>query len=147
MSHPNKDILGKEGDLPFINMTHSKVVMQRNRFHNKYLWNKIDENKRKYNISISISSDNTFRSSPPELFLGKNVLKVWSRFTEEHSCRSVILIKLLCNFIEVTFWHVCSHVNLLHIFRIHFSKYIFPWKMSKYFIKTRNLRSKNCYKL
>ena len=40
------------------------------------------------------------RSSPPEVFWGKGNLKISSKFTE-HSCRSVILIKLLCNFIEI----------------------------------------------
>ena len=29
---------------------------------------------------------------------------------------------LQSNFIEITFWHVCSPVNLLHIFRIPFLK-------------------------
>ena len=38
--------------------------------------------------------------------------------TGKHSCRSVISIKLLCNFIKITLWHGCSPVNLLHIFRI-----------------------------
>ena len=35
------------------------------------------------------------RSSPPEMFLGKGVLKICSKFTGEHPCRSVISIKLL----------------------------------------------------
>ena len=30
--------------------------------------------------------------------------------------------KLLCNFIEITFWHGCSPVNLLHICRSPFYK-------------------------
>ena len=29
---------------------------------------------------------------------------------------------LQSNFIEITFWHVCSPVNLLHIFRTPFLK-------------------------
>ena len=33
------------------------------------------------------------------MFLGKGVLKICSKFTGEHPCRSAILIKLLCNFI------------------------------------------------
>ena len=37
-----------------------------------------------------------YRSNPPEVFLGKFVLKVCSKLTGEHPCRSVILIKLLC---------------------------------------------------
>ena len=38
----------------------------------------------------------TIRSSPPEVFWGKVVLKICSKFTEEHPCWSVISIKLLC---------------------------------------------------
>ena len=87
------------------------------------------------------------RSSPPEVLLEKSVLKVCSKFTEEHPCRSVILIKLLCHFIEIcskfteehpcqsvilikllcnvfeiALRHGCSPVNLLHILRTPFYK-------------------------
>ena len=41
-----------------------------------------------------------YRSSRPEVFLGKGALKICSKFTGEHSCRNAISIKLLCNFIE-----------------------------------------------
>ena len=34
--------------------------------------------------------------------------------------KSVVSIKLLCNFIEITLQHGCSPVNLLHIFRTPF---------------------------
>ena len=61
------------------------------------------------------------RGSHPEVFLGKSVLKICSKFTGEHPCRSVISIKLLCNFIKITLRHGCSPVNLLHIF----SEYLF----------------------
>ena len=44
-----------------------------------------------------IISIETFRSSPPEVFLGKGVLKIFNKFTGEHPCRSVISIKLRCN--------------------------------------------------
>ena len=42
----------------------------------------------------------------------------WSKLenTGEHSCRSAISIKVQSNFIEITLWHGCSPVNLLHIF-------------------------------
>ena len=56
------------------------------------------------------------RNSHPKLFLRKGVLKIYIKFTGEHPCRIVISIKLLCNFIEITFWHGCS-INLLYIFR------------------------------
>ena len=46
-----------------------------------------------------------FRSSHPEVFLGKSALKIYSKFTREHPCGSVISVKLLCNFIEITLRH------------------------------------------
>ena len=55
------------------------------------------------------------------MFLAKGVLKICSKFTGEHPCRSVISIKLLCNFTEVTLRHGCSPVNLLHILRTPFT--------------------------
>ena len=63
-----------------------------------------------------------YRSSRPEVFLGKGVLKIWSKFAGEHPCRSAISIKLLCIFIEIAFRHGCFPVNLLHIFRTPFLK-------------------------
>ena len=71
-----------------------------------------------YNASIKYI---IFRNSSPEVFWGKGVLKIYSKFTGEHPCRNVISIKLLCNFIEIPFRHVCSPVNLLFIF----SEYLF----------------------
>ena len=62
------------------------------------------------------------RSSHPEMFLRKGVLKICSKFTGEQRCQSVISIKLLCNFIEITLRYGCSPVNLLYIFRIPFPK-------------------------
>ena len=58
-----------------------------------------------------------FRSSSPEVLLGKDVLKIYSKFTGEHPCQSVISIKQLCNFIEITLWNGCYPVNSLHRFR------------------------------
>ena len=70
------------------------------------------------------------RSSPPEADLGKDVLKICSRFTGEHPSVTVISIKLLCNVIEITLQHRCSPVNLLHIFRAPFPKYTYLWRAS-----------------
>ena len=49
--------------------------------------------------------------SHPEVFLVKGVLKICRKFTGEHPCRSVISIKLLCNFIKVILWHGCSSLS------------------------------------
>ena len=56
------------------------------------------------------------------MFLAKVVLKIFSKFTEEHPYRSMISMKLQSNCIEITLWHRCSLVNLLHVFRIFFYK-------------------------
>ena len=53
------------------------------------------------------------RSSLPEVFSKKDVLKICSKSTGEHPCGSVISINMLCNFIEITLKHGCSPVNLL----------------------------------
>ena len=56
------------------------------------------------------------------MFLGKGVLKICSKFTGEHPCRSAVSIYLQCSVIEIALWHGCSPVNLQHIFRTTFPK-------------------------
>ena len=65
---------------------------------------------------------NKFRSSHPEVFLGKGVLKICRKSTWEHLCRSVISIKLQNNFIEIELRHGFSPVNLLNNFRTTFHR-------------------------
>ena len=72
-------------------------------------------------IKIPFSSI-TNRRNPPEEFWGRGVLEICSKFTRELPCRSAISIHLLCYFIEITLWHGCFPVNLLHIFRTPFPK-------------------------
>ena len=62
------------------------------------------------------------RNRHPEVFLRKVVLKIYSKFTGEHPCRSVISIQLLCNLIEIVLRHGCTPINLLHIFRTPFPR-------------------------
>ena len=57
------------------------------------------------------------KSSHLEVFLGNGTLKICSKFTGKHPCRSVISINLLCNFIEIALRHECSPVNSLFSFR------------------------------
>ena len=38
------------------------------------------------------------RSSRPEVFLGKDALKICSKFTGEYPCRNAISMKFLCDF-------------------------------------------------
>ena len=56
------------------------------------------------------------------LIIGNSVLKIYSKFTEEHPCQSAISIKLLCSFIEIAFRRGFSSVYLLYIFRTPFLK-------------------------
>ena len=63
------------------------------------------------------------RSSPPEVFSGKSVLKIYSKFTGEHLRKSVISIKLPCNYIEILKLHFSMGI-LLWIYCI-FSEHFF----------------------
>ena len=63
-----------------------------------------------YKIKRIKSSNN--RSGLPEVFLGKAVLKICSKFAREHPCRSVILTKFQGNLIEITLWYGRFPVNL-----------------------------------
>ena len=74
------------------------------------------------NVFGNLGKVRSSAGSRPEVFLGKGALKICSRFTGEHPCRSAISIKLLCNFIEIALRHGSSPVNLLHIFRVPFPK-------------------------
>ena len=67
----------------------------------------------------------SFRCSHPVVFLRKGFLKIYSKFTGEHPCWSVI--SLLGNFIEIILWHGCFPVNLLHIFRTNFPENTYSW--------------------
>ena len=90
-------------------------------------------------ISNKISpSLQNFWSSRPEVLLEKGVLKICRKFTGQNLCRSVIVIKVQSNFIEITFWHGCSPVNLLHIFRTTFSNNTSGWLLLKSSIYKRN---------
>ena len=76
----------------------------------------------KFDAYIQYSKLWISRSSHPEVSLEKGVLKICSKFIGELPCWSVISVKLLCNFIEITLRYGCSPVDLLHIFRTPFPK-------------------------
>ena len=97
----------------------------------------------KFLISLNAKQMLIFRSSPPEIFSWKGDLNICSKFTKEHPYRSVISIKMFCNFIEITLRHGCSPVTLLHDFKVPFPKNFFgglllyfpvvvnPWQIQK----------------
>ena len=56
------------------------------------------------------------------MFLGKVVLKICSKFTGEHPCRTAISVEMFCKFFEIALRHGRSPINLPHIFRPPFYK-------------------------
>ena len=68
--------------------------------------------------TISGKDKGFFRGSHPEVFLGKGVLEICSKFTGEHSCRSAISIKLLSNFIISGSCFNCSGVSRYRNFKM-----------------------------
>ena len=53
------------------------------------------------------------------VLLGKGALKIWSKFTGEHPCRSVISIKLLCTTFRKYLWKFLQKQLTI------FSRYLF----------------------
>ena len=74
------------------------------------------------------------------MFIGKGVLKICIKFTDEHPCQNAISIKLLCNCIEIKLRHGCSPVNLLLIFRTPFPKNPSGWLLP-FILRKRLLNS------
>ena len=62
------------------------------------------------------------QKQPSRGVLKKGVLKIYSKFTREHPCRSAISVKFQSNFSEIALRHGRSPINLLYIFRTPFPK-------------------------
>ena len=78
----------------------------------------------------------------------RGILENFAKFHRKtHAAESLFLqpqlatlLKLQCNFIEITLRYECSPVNLLHIFRISFPKN--PWvaaSLSTYFVNQNQI--------
>ena len=89
------------------------------------LHNSVKDAEYTSNFWRDLFKPNFYRSGRTEVLLGKGVLKICSKFTVEQPCRKVVSIKLQNSFIEITLWHGCSSVNLVHIFRTPFLKNTF----------------------
>ena len=89
------------------------------------LHNSVKDSEYTSNFRRDLFKPDFYRSSRTEVLLGKNILKICSKFTVEQPCRKVVSIKLQNSFIEITLWHGCSSVNLVHIFRTPFLKNTF----------------------
>ena len=94
----------------FYSTLNKKLIIDKGYDDALRIWNESEmENMGKYRESRGV--------------LSNGVLKICrEHIAGEHPCRSVIAIKLLCNFIEITLRHGCSFINLLHIFRRPFLK-------------------------
>ena len=96
------------------------VIIWLSRYSSRIL--KTMEKKYKIEYTVKLVQYMKLRSSHPEVFLEKGVLKICSKFTGKRPCQSAVSIKFLCKFIAIALWHWCSPVNLLHIFRTPFLK-------------------------
>ena len=76
--------------------------------------------RRNGNLETTFSTSGQTTQKQP--FRGVFRKKCLEKHAGEHPCRSLISIKLLCNFIEIALWHGCSPVNLLYIFGTSFPR-------------------------
>ena len=88
----------------------------------KFLRTPILQNTSKPLLLISVLK---LQKQPSRGVLIKGVLKICSKITGEHPCRSGISINLQSNFIEIARRHGQSPINLVHIFRTPFFKNTF----------------------
>ena len=102
----------------FISMTQPWIPLASNNFLHKKFFRTLSNHELDSNFINTL----TLIHCNPVVFCKTKVLKICSKFTGEHPCRNVILIKLLCNIIEITLRHGFSPVNLLRNFRTPFPK-------------------------
>ena len=89
-----------------------------------------------------------FRSSHPEVFLRKGVLKICNKFKGEHTCRSAISIKLQSNWTAASwncrYWQSKSnHIFSRHVGTLNTSS----CKIKYYMIKCNNTCATRDYSL
>ena len=121
--------------LPFYLITHGLILYSNSHFNQSLkLFSKMDESIQKdlasaqdmgwFNSNLNLMIP---RSSPPRGVLRKRCSKNMQQIYRTNPWRSVISIKLLYNFTEITLRHRCSPVNKLHIFRTSFPRNTFGW--------------------
>ena len=74
----------------------------------------------------------TCRSSRPEVFCRKGVLRNFTKFTGKHLCHSLFFNKVAV--IKKRLWRRCFPVNFMKFLRTHFFTE-HPWWLLLYFIK------------
>ena len=78
--------------------------------------------EKKTSFIILVLTEPLINKQPSRGVLKKRCFEIMQQIYRKNPCRSVISIKLLFNFIEIALQHVCSPVNLWHIFKTPFSK-------------------------
>ena len=71
-------------------------------------------------IAITQTTRNSLRSSASEVFLGKGALKICSKFTGAHPCRSVILLKSVSATLLKSHFGMGVLLYICYIFSEHF---------------------------
>ena len=90
------------------------IKQDRFHFNSLFIW-RIAASK--YIRTNKINDITIFRSSHPELFIIKGILKICSKFTGEHPCWSVISINLLVQ--HQLYWRLTLVIKYLLFFIIH----------------------------
>ena len=84
-----------------------------------------------------------FRSSRLEVFLGKDILKLCSKLTAEHPCRSVILIKLFCSYMQYNSRYLITNAAI-SLISVNFL-FLLITLVAPYVISTRRLMGFECF--
>ena len=64
----------------------------------------------------------TFRSTPPEVFYKKGVLKNFAKFTGKHLCQSLFFNKVRATLLKMRLCHRCFNVTFARFLGTTFSK-------------------------
>ena len=87
-----------------------------------------------------------FRSSRPEMFCKKGVLRNFAKFTGRHLCQSLFFNKVAglkpATLLKKRFWHRCFPVNFAKFLRIPFSCRTPPVAASDNLVASRDYTSK-----
>ena len=76
-----------------------------------------------------------FQKKPPRSVLGKSCSENLQQIYRRSPMPKCDFNKAASNFIEITLWHGCSPVNLLHNFRTPFTKNTSGWLLLLFFIR------------
>ena len=84
------------------------------------------------------------RSSPPEVLLGKVVLEIYSKFSRDHQCRSVISIKFLACFCDKRWFNLMTSNDPPNCFEKYLHEITSKWLIKTHFVRSCFLTETVC---